>query len=268
MTGEVEQHPGKLVILIAEEPICRKAIRAAYSTESFTNAYSVETLESNPGERPAYGLGVATRSDGDWHAVLKLAMDREVFGASLGETARLYGALVSTAILQHGGYFVEAMGLTDFDEATNEFQEIVCREVVDHLMSLMPRDADGRQSEALVRYARMTAYDTAKSTLPEAWLASLRRITCRFEAVNVDPRAEGSQYCRSCSVSLMEEANRGASDRYCCFCSDEQGRLKPRGEVQRLIAEWLQHWQGGVSEDEAMRRAHLFMQAMPAWCDN
>jgi hypothetical protein len=38
--------------------------------------------------------------------------------------------------------------------------------------------------------------------------------------------------------------------------------------VQGVIARWLQGWQGGIPEQEAMRRAAVFMQAMPAWSHN
>ena len=52
---------------------------------------------------------------------------------------------------------------------------------------------------------------------------------------------------------------------YCRYCADELGRLKPRDEVRILIANWLNTLQGEISGEEALRRADLYMQAMPAW---
>jgi hypothetical protein len=69
-------------------------------------------------------------------------------------------------------------------------------------------------------------------------------------------------------VSLISDHNRGVSDCYCRYCSDEEGRLKPRGEVRELIAHWFEEWQGDISHEEAVRRAKIFMEAMPAWSNN
>ncbi len=43
---------------------------------------------------------------------------------------------------------------------------------------------------------------------------------------------------------------------------------RPRQEVQRLIADWIGHWQRGLPNEEALRRASLLMKAMPAWSKN
>ena len=39
-------------------------------------------------------------------------------------------------------------------------------------------------------------------------------------------------------------------------------------EVEELIAQWFQHWQGTLSDEEARRRAKLYMRALPAWNRN
>ncbi|MDM7915581.1 MAG: zinc ribbon domain-containing protein [Candidatus Eisenbacteria bacterium] len=75
-------------------------------------------------------------------------------------------------------------------------------------------------------------------------------------------------HCQSCAASLREEHNQGPSDRYCRWCSDEAGRLRPRAEVTRILAGWLQHWQEGLSADQALRRAESYMKLMPAWSEN
>jgi hypothetical protein len=59
----------------------------------------------------------------------------------------------------------------------------------------------------------------------------------------------------------------GTSEKYCKYCSDEEGNLRPRQEVQQGIAKWVQSWQEGISEEQAMTRADFFMKAMPAWAD-
>jgi hypothetical protein len=105
--------------------------------------------------------------------------------------------------------------------------------------------------------------------MPQAWLAT-------GDAVLAGLATEGATrlprprivHCQSCSVSLLDEHNAGVSDRYCRYCADEQGQLKPRDEVRRLIARWMGHWQGNLSEEEAMRRADAFMSVMPAWSNN
>lgn len=77
-----------------------------------------------------------------------------------------------------------------------------------------------------------------------------------------------SPYCRSCSASLHDRHNQGISDRFCRYCADETGRLRPREEVRALIAHWMAGWQGGLSESEALKNADFYMQALPAWREN
>jgi hypothetical protein len=72
-------------------------------------------------------------------------------------------------------------------------------------------------------------------------------------------------HCRSCLADLRLEENRGRSECYCRYCSDENGRLRPRSEVHEILAAWLSDLQGGLSDDEAARRAAYYMLAMPAW---
>jgi hypothetical protein len=94
---------------------------------------------------------------------------------------------------------------------------------------------------------------------------------CRLTVPEDMPlRADGADlyngvYCHSCLAPLSDEENRGASDLYCRFCSDDTGRLLPRPEVLEIMTEWFRHWQPSLSEEEARRRADLYMSAMPAW---
>jgi hypothetical protein len=84
----------------------------------------------------------------------------------------------------------------------------------------------------------------------------------------LQPGAPEHLYCRSCATSLEDAENRGVSEQYCRFCSDEQGNLKPRDEVHRILARWMVNWQGPMPPEEASRRADSLMRAMPAWSEN
>jgi len=75
----------------------------------------------------------------------------------------------------------------------------------------------------------------------------------------------GGAFCRSCMASLSDIHNRGASDRFCRFCSDTGGDLRPEDEVHEILTGWFLHWQEGITREEASRRARHYMLAMPAW---
>jgi len=77
-----------------------------------------------------------------------------------------------------------------------------------------------------------------------------------------------ARHCRSCAASLNEPINQGVSDRYCRYCADETGQLRPREEVRAILARWMIYWQGPMTPEEAARRADSLMRAMPAWCEN
>jgi len=72
--------------------------------------------------------------------------------------------------------------------------------------------------------------------------------------------------CYACAAPLSGDF-KGSSDTYCKYCVDEKGKLKPRLDIQRGIAQWLQSWQPSLSDAVALTRADLYMRAMPAWAD-
>lgn len=74
-----------------------------------------------------------------------------------------------------------------------------------------------------------------------------------------------SDFCYSCGASLHMPDFKGPLEDFCKYCVDERGDLKPREEVRQGIARFLQSWQPGVSDDEALTRAGFYMKAMPAW---
>jgi hypothetical protein len=74
-----------------------------------------------------------------------------------------------------------------------------------------------------------------------------------------------AEYCHSCGMPLADPQVRGLAEKYCRFCTDADGKLLSREQVQQGIAEWLKGWQPGVNEIQALARAAAYMQAMPAW---
>ncbi|MBC7092987.1 hypothetical protein H5T53_03140 [Candidatus Bipolaricaulota bacterium] len=76
-----------------------------------------------------------------------------------------------------------------------------------------------------------------------------------------------SEYCASCGAPLSAPGFKGPADRYCTYCTDAAGKLKPRAEVQKGIAEWLKSWQPEITDKQAMDRAAHYMRAMPAWAE-
>jgi hypothetical protein len=171
--------------------------------------------------------------------------------------------------------------LVDFKQATPEFREVFYRSLVLSLKgALVARlesegTVEGRDAIESRASERAAAY--AEHLLPVEWLRAVREALARSDSLGVAPPTpivEGLapvarlSSCQSCSVSLLEEQNRGVSGLYCRFCADEEGQLKPRGKVQNLIAHWFERWQEGMTHEEAMRRAGMFMQAMPAWSKN
>lgn len=75
------------------------------------------------------------------------------------------------------------------------------------------------------------------------------------------------KFCQSCGVPLAMPEMQGPAENYCKYCSDEQGNLKSKDEVQWGISEWLKTWQPGLTPEKALSRAAHYMKAMPAWAE-
>jgi len=75
------------------------------------------------------------------------------------------------------------------------------------------------------------------------------------------------KFCHSCTAPLDMPDFKGPAENYCKYCTDEKGKLKPQAEVKQGIAEWFKSWQPGLEDQVALKRADLFMQAMPAWAE-
>lgn len=72
--------------------------------------------------------------------------------------------------------------------------------------------------------------------------------------------------CYACGAPLAGDF-KGSSDVYCRHCCDNRGQLRPRADIQRGIAQWFRSWQPSLDESTSLRRADLYMRAMPAWAD-
>ena len=57
------------------------------------------------------------------------------------------------------------------------------------------------------------------------------------------------------------------NENYCKFCVDEGGNLYPREVVQKGVAEWLQMINPADTKGDFMKRADLYLQAMPEWAE-
>jgi hypothetical protein len=75
-----------------------------------------------------------------------------------------------------------------------------------------------------------------------------------------------AEYCNSCGAPLGTEEFKGPSDKYCKYCTDESGQVKPYDEVKAGIASWIKKWQD-VDDEKASVRADHWPHAMPEWAD-
>ena len=69
------------------------------------------------------------------------------------------------------------------------------------------------------------------------------------------------KHCLSCSMPIEGDG------KYCEYCTDAEGNLKPRAEVQQGIAYWLQTLTPEDARANYLERAGFFIKAMPAWAE-
>ena len=61
--------------------------------------------------------------------------------------------------------------------------------------------------------------------------------------------------------------SKGAHTLYCRHCTDDEGKLRSRDYVQSGLAQFLKMLDETIDDSVAMKRAALYMQAMPAWAE-
>ncbi|MBF0449922.1 MAG: hypothetical protein HQK75_04410 [Candidatus Magnetomorum sp.] len=71
--------------------------------------------------------------------------------------------------------------------------------------------------------------------------------------------------CYSCGIPINMSEFKGPSNNYCKHCTDKDGVLRPRNDIKKGIALWLQGWQEGLTQEDSLIRAEHYMHAMPAW---
>ena len=76
-------------------------------------------------------------------------------------------------------------------------------------------------------------------------------------------------WCHACGMCLETPGFKGNSEIYCIHCTDEDGNMNvARDEVQQAMANWFKSWQPNLDHEKAMRRADLYLRAMPHWADD
>ncbi len=213
-----------------------------------------------PGRFPRYPLGLAFPAGSErWREILAAALEEELFGASILATARLWADLLRTASRE--GARRRAWRASPFPLASREFQVELCTRLLRGLSEDMPDAADGPADRAVL--------ERALKTIPEAWGGVLFDIALGEtpgSSAAVEMLSAAPRHCHSCGTSLREA--RGASDDFCRYCTDEQGRLLPRDEVHGILADWFRTWKPDLTRSEATSRAERLMDAMPAWSPN
>ena len=75
------------------------------------------------------------------------------------------------------------------------------------------------------------------------------------------------KFCFSCAAPIEMPDFKGPAEDYCKYCTDEEGNLKSRDEIQMGVAEWFKAWQPDLDHNKALARAAHYMKAMPAWAE-
>ena len=75
------------------------------------------------------------------------------------------------------------------------------------------------------------------------------------------------KFCFSCAAPPAMPDFKGPAENHCKYCTDDQGRVKSRAEVQAGVAQWFMMWQPGLDEQTAAQRADIYLRAMPEWVE-
>jgi len=248
-------------ILVAEESTCRSMIAKLVTGGILGMGEEVEVI-GRLDEFPSYPLCLGIRAGLPGRLeLLRTAQDRELFGSSNRQTAKLYAELMALDFLQRKwnepaqGFSLGAGTVPQpFALATREFLEMLFKQMLSVLSGAF--------------HARLA------STGDRIDPAGIGRQVLEW-AGDEPSRCEGREdrsvpipSCRSCAAILSDGIHGGASNRYCRFCSDAAGQLRSRGDVEEVLARWIQGSRQELSIEEAHRRADRYMRSMPAWSEN
>jgi hypothetical protein len=272
-------------LFVSNQGTCNQVSRALRSDPVLRDRLCGRLLTGDPDEFPDYSLSMAWRRarSGELRR-LREARDQELFGSSYHQTAALYASLIAVSYLRslpdEGALAPMEQTPTrpkPFELATPVFIRALSRHLIVTLVGGLTARFAFRGESAPPGELHTRALEQirrgADRLLPKCWQNALLADLDRLAPIPMGPGGERSRavelaYCHSCSALLDDGVHRGVSDRFCRFCADEVGRLRPRRDVERLLARWIAGWQGELPEDEAMKRAASFMQAMPAWSEN
>ena len=76
-----------------------------------------------------------------------------------------------------------------------------------------------------------------------------------------------NKICQSCGMPMRSTEEFGGQDsnnNYCCYCTNEAGKLKSYAEVKQGFTQFIVKTQG-VDISEAEKMAQAAMEKMPAW---
>ena len=76
--------------------------------------------------------------------------------------------------------------------------------------------------------------------------------------------SQQERFCQACGMPMSAGEAKSASEEYCAWCCDSEGKLKSWEDAVSGLAEFLDSWQK-VGPAEARKRAMLYLTAMPAW---
>jgi hypothetical protein len=71
------------------------------------------------------------------------------------------------------------------------------------------------------------------------------------------------KFCQSCGAPLTPSKD----DRFCQYCTDENGQLKSREAVREGVAAWLQMFTPDPDNVDFQSRADSYLNAMPTWAE-
>jgi len=73
-------------------------------------------------------------------------------------------------------------------------------------------------------------------------------------------------HCYSCGAIVQKMQPKEKA--YCEYCIDNEGNLKNRDVIKQGIAGWLSQWTPeDLSDEQALKRAELYLQSMPEWAN-
>jgi len=73
-------------------------------------------------------------------------------------------------------------------------------------------------------------------------------------------------HCNSCGAPV--EATELKEKSYCSYCKNEDGSIADKESIKKGLAGWLKAWSPDeLTDDIALKRAELYMKAMPHWAE-